>query len=84
MQNSEPVGYAMIRIMDGSETWVSGNQIAEIESMSILPDFRGKGLGSQMLAAIYRFLREGGIQEIGDTVVDTNAEAINFTSVMAS
>jgi ribosomal protein S18 acetylase RimI-like enzyme len=55
MQNSEPVGYAMIRIMDGSETWASGNQIAEIGSISILPDFRGEGLGSRMLAAIYSF-----------------------------
>lgn len=78
MKDSDPVGYAMIRIVEGSETWVSGNQLTEIETMSILPDFRGEGLGSRMLAAIYSFLRKGGIQEVAVTVVDTNVQAIKF------
>jgi ribosomal protein S18 acetylase RimI-like enzyme len=68
----------MVRIVEGSETWASGEQIAEIETMSIHPDFRGEGLGSKILSSIYDHLRKDGIREIGVAVVDTNAQAISF------
>lgn len=72
------VGYALVRIIGGSETWKSGDQIAEIETFSILPEYRGMGLGSRMMVEVYTFLREEGIKEIGVTVVDTNTDAIRF------
>lgn len=77
-EEEKPVGYAMVRIIGGSETWKSGDQIAELETFSVLPEYRGKGLGSQLMAEIYAFLREEGIREIGVTVVDTNVDAIRF------
>jgi ribosomal protein S18 acetylase RimI-like enzyme len=77
-KNRNPVGYVMIRIVEGSETWMSSDQIAEIETFSILPEYRGIGLGSRMMAEIYAFLRDEGIREIGVTVVDTNVDAIRF------
>ena len=72
------VGYALVRIIGGSETWKSGDQIAEIETFSILPEYRGMGLGSRIMAEVYAFLREEGIKELGVTVVDTNTDAIRF------
>ena len=77
-ENDKSVGYALVRISGGSETWKSGDQIAEIETFSILLEYRNIGLGSRMMAEIYAFLREEGIREIGVTVVDTNVDAIGF------
>lgn len=76
--HDKAVGYVLVRIIGGSETWKSGDQIAEVETFSILPEYRGMGLGSRMMDDIYAFLREKGIREIGVTVVDTNVEAICF------
>jgi ribosomal protein S18 acetylase RimI-like enzyme len=77
-ENDEPVGYALVRIVGGSETWKSGDQIAELETFSILPEYRGMGIGSRLMAEIYSFLREEGIREVGVTVVETNVQAIRF------
>ena len=76
--SEKSIGYALVRIIGGSETWKSGDRIAELETFSVLPGYRREGLGSRLMAEIYAFLREEGIQEIGVTVVNTNVEAIRF------
>ena len=76
--SEKSIGYALVRIIGGSETWKSGDRIAELETFSVLPEHRGEGLGSRLMAEIYAFLREEGIREIGVTVVETNTQAVRF------
>jgi ribosomal protein S18 acetylase RimI-like enzyme len=50
----ELVGYGLAHVMPLAETWigdtwVTGERIGEIESLSVLPEHRGKGIGTQLL-----------------------------------
>jgi ribosomal protein S18 acetylase RimI-like enzyme len=76
--NGKSVGYVLVRIIGGSETWKSGDRIAELETFSILPGYRRSGVGTRLMDEIYTYLRKEGIREIGVNVVDTNVEALKF------
>jgi hypothetical protein len=48
------VGYGLTHVLPVDETWtpdtwVTGARIGEIESLSVLPQYRGSGLGSELL-----------------------------------
>ena len=51
-----PIGYAMVHMRDGDNTFVSEERIALVETICVLPDRRGLGAG----AAIVEGLREKG------------------------
>ncbi len=74
----EPIGYAVVRLIAGSETWQTADQVAEIESLCVLPEHRGQAIGTALLAAIDRRLRDAGVAEVSLAVVATNVEAIRF------
>jgi ribosomal protein S18 acetylase RimI-like enzyme len=75
---NRPIGYAFVRFIASSETWCTSDRVAEIETLSVLPDFRGSGLGSALMAAIYSELEKEGVKEISLAVVATNADALRF------
>ena len=77
-KTGHPIGYAFVRIMGGFTTWRTADKVAEIETLSILPEFRGLGVGSNLMAAIYAELRKDGIEEVSLGVVATNLKAIRF------
>ena len=59
------VGYGLAHVMDVDETWIpdtwqTGRLIGEIESLSVLPEHRGSGLGSQLLEKLERELAAAG------------------------
>jgi ribosomal protein S18 acetylase RimI-like enzyme len=72
------IGYAFVRLIEGSETWRTADKVAEIETLSVLPEFRGSGLGSAFMEAIYAELSKVGVQEISLAVVATNSDALRF------
>jgi GNAT superfamily N-acetyltransferase len=45
------VGYLMLRFMRGASTWDLGERVAEIESLSVLDQERGAGVGAGLVAA---------------------------------
>ena len=56
------IGYGLAHIMAVEETWVAdtwvtGKRIGEIESLSVLPEFRGSGLGTHLLTQLRKVLR---------------------------
>jgi GNAT superfamily N-acetyltransferase len=51
-----PIGYAMVHMRDGDNTFASEERIALVETICVLPDRRGLGAG----AAIVEGLREKG------------------------
>jgi ribosomal protein S18 acetylase RimI-like enzyme len=77
-KESHPVGYALVRFIEGSETWRTSERVAEIETLSVLPEFRGSGLGTALMEAVYSELEKEGVQEISLAVVATNTDALRF------
>jgi ribosomal protein S18 acetylase RimI-like enzyme len=69
-------GYAMVRL--GSVGWAqlaTPEAMAEIESLSVGRDHRGRGLGSRLIAAVHADLRERGIELLTIAVFAGNEPA---------
>lgn len=78
-RDGRPVGYALVRISQGhSPTWRALGRAAELETLSVLPEERGRGLGSALLDAVDAELERIGVADIGLTVVEPNAGARRF------
>lgn len=72
------VGYVMLTIVDAPASWNVGARAAEIETMSVLPDERSRGVGSALMDAAVRTAEEEGVHAIGVGVVHSNVEGIRF------
>ena len=46
-----------------------------IECLAVAPEARGKGVGTQLLAAVYASAKKHGFEKVRLEVVDTNPEA---------
>lgn len=71
------VGYAMVH-MHRQGSWGTGDRIAEIETLTVLPQYRGAGIGGQLVAAIRDELARIGIAQLSVAVITTNHDAIRF------
>jgi ribosomal protein S18 acetylase RimI-like enzyme len=63
------IGYALVHVLPAGEswvtdTWITGDRIAELESISVLPEHRGAGIGSQLLDECHRELEAMGIDDV--------------------
>jgi ribosomal protein S18 acetylase RimI-like enzyme len=73
------VGYAVVVVHDGpDDTWVTGDRIAEVESLCIARDERRTGLGTAILDFVDAELAAIGVEDLQIGVVAANAEAIRF------
>jgi ribosomal protein S18 acetylase RimI-like enzyme len=75
------VGYAFVRVRSGdgfAASWSVSDPLAELATLSVLPQFRGQGIGSALMDAVELRLREMGIADMAIKVIATNAEAIPF------
>jgi ribosomal protein S18 acetylase RimI-like enzyme len=76
-------GYAMVAIKSSAETefddtWQSGDRVAEIETLVVLPEARGAGLGSALLDAVDAELAALGIEDALIAAFVTNVDAIRL------
>jgi len=60
----ELAGYAMVRLSGGWSQLATPEAMAELESLSVAAEHRGRGLGTQLLAAVHADLRERGIEVV--------------------
>jgi ribosomal protein S18 acetylase RimI-like enzyme len=65
------IGYALGHVLELEETWIpdtwrTGSRIAEIESLSVLPEHRGEGIGAALMDALEREFEALGV---GDVIV---------------
>jgi ribosomal protein S18 acetylase RimI-like enzyme len=74
----EPLGYAMVHTRRGSPTWPLSEPAAELETLSVLPSERGRGIGSALLDAVQTELAASGITALSLLVVAGNDEALGF------
>jgi ribosomal protein S18 acetylase RimI-like enzyme len=82
-QDEQLVGYALGYTMPASgtwlaDTWATGELIAEVESLSVLPAYRDHGLGSRLLEELHARLREQGATDLILGALAGNADAIRF------
>ncbi|MGI8904674.1 MAG: GNAT family N-acetyltransferase [Solirubrobacteraceae bacterium] len=73
-----PVGYAFVTVGPGFASWASGERIAELETLSVLPTEQGRGIGTLLLDFVAGTLAEIGIEELTVTSATTNTDSHRF------
>jgi len=71
-------GYAMVSVIGGQATLATGDRMAELETLSVAEDARGRGVGSALMDAAYAVVREHGIEHVMVYVMDGNEGATRF------
>jgi ribosomal protein S18 acetylase RimI-like enzyme len=78
-KNGVLVGYAVVVVHAGpDDTWVTGDRIAEVESLCVAVQERGSGLGTALLDFVDVELAALGVRDLQIGVVAANARAIRF------
>jgi GNAT superfamily N-acetyltransferase len=74
----KPVGYAFVTVGRGYASWQTGQRLAELETLSVLPEHRGDGFGSALLNAVRSRLTEQGVEDMAITTTTTNVDSHRF------
>jgi len=72
------IGYAMVSEVGAQTTLATGERMAEVETLSVLPGERGRGVGQALMDAAYAVMRGLGITELMLYVMDGNPGATRF------
>src|SRR6478672_3091032 len=77
------VGYGLAHVMPADDTWIpdtweTGKRIGEIESLSVLPKYRGSGLGSELLDRLEQHLHAIGVNDLILGALPGNTDAIRL------
>jgi ribosomal protein S18 acetylase RimI-like enzyme len=73
-----PVGYLMLRLGAGPPTWQLGEPLATVETLSILPEARGSGVGKALMDAARAKANACGASTLCVELVHTNEAARRF------
>jgi ribosomal protein S18 acetylase RimI-like enzyme len=79
-ERGEVVGYALGHVLGSAEswwsdTWRTGDRVGELESISVLPEYRGAGIGSALLDAVDTEFARLGVDDQVIGVLPGNADA---------
>jgi ribosomal protein S18 acetylase RimI-like enzyme len=79
-RQGRPVGYVLAHVHDDGpdDTWPTGERIAEIESLAVLPEERGAGLGTLLLDVAEERLAAAGVRDLRLVVLTGNEAAQRF------
>lgn len=82
-RGDELAGYAMVAVKTAGETefedtWVSGERVAEIETLSVAASARGQGIGGALLDRVDAELAAEGIGDVLIAAFATNHDAIRL------
>ncbi|MGZ8585471.1 MAG: GNAT family N-acetyltransferase [Actinomycetota bacterium] len=78
VDGAEPIAYALVSIDGADDTHVTGERIAELQTLSVLPSHRNAGLGTRMMEAVVAELRSLGTHELVIAMIATNEPARRF------
>ena len=74
----EAVGYAFVTVGPGYASWRTGERLAELETLSVLPERRGDGIGAALIEAAWKRLAELGVEDLQITTTTTNVDSHRF------
>ncbi len=74
----KPVGYAFVTVGPGYASWQTGQRLAELETLSVLPEHRGGGVGSALLDAVWSRLGALEVEDMAITTTTTNVDSHRF------
>ena len=82
-QEGRLVGYALVHVTPARDTWVgdtwaTGQRVAELESLSVLPEYRAAGVGKTLMDRCHHELETLGVEDIVVGVLAGNSGAIRF------
>jgi GNAT superfamily N-acetyltransferase len=77
-EGGAPVGYAFVTVGPPYASWDSGKAVAVLETLSVLPQHRGRGIGTDLIEAAWSRLAERGVESMAITTTKTNAGARRF------
>lgn len=78
-RSGRPVGYAVVALHQGADdTWPTGDPFAEVETLTVLPDERGEGLGTRLLDVVDDRLSQLGVTTLFIAVMAGNDGAQRF------
>lgn len=77
-RDGELVGYAFVTVGPGYASWDGGERMAELETLSVAAEVRGRGLGSRLLSAVRKRLAADGIGHLAVTSAVTNIGSQRF------
>lgn len=82
-RDGDLIGYAMVAVEpDGdvlwSDTWEVGEKVAELETMYLVPEERGRGLGDLLLDIVEAELESRGIRDLAIGALPGNTGALRF------
>lgn len=77
------IGYGLTHVMPVADSWIedtwqTGDRIGEIESLSVLPEYRGSGLGSELLERLETHLHDLGVDDLILGALAGNTDAVRL------
>lgn len=72
------IGYAFVTVGPGYASWATGERLAELETLSVLPEHRSDGVGAALLEAVWERLADLGTEDLAITTTVTNVDAQRF------
>jgi ribosomal protein S18 acetylase RimI-like enzyme len=76
--DGSPLGYAFVLMGEGSATWPLGDRNGEVETLAVLPEARGGGVGAALLDGARREAARRGAEGIALLVTEGNDGALRF------
>jgi ribosomal protein S18 acetylase RimI-like enzyme len=77
-QDDEAVGYAVVSIGEGYDGWHSSDGIGDLHDFVVLPEMRGRGIGTILMDAVEDELRAAGVEHCRLRVIGRNVDAVRF------
>jgi ribosomal protein S18 acetylase RimI-like enzyme len=71
------VGYAFVTVGAGYAGWRTG-RLAELQTLSVLPQYRGEDIGGRLLNGVWSNLEEREVDEMVITTALTNLDSHRF------
>lgn len=76
--DNRPVGYAMLMHHVGSCAFNTPDLVGEVQTLSILPEYRSQGIGDALMGEALRLFRTKGLSQVSIGVFANNDGAIRF------